>query len=57
MKWANLVMDNVGKVTGLIVNEKDVEVVKKHESEIYEAYTGFPQPAGADGKLPPLKWD
>ena len=42
--WANLVLENVQKLTNLIADEHDVEVVMRHESEIMEAYVGFPLP-------------
>ncbi len=57
LEWANLVMEQANKLSGLIVNKKDIEVIKKHEAEIFEAYTGFPEPVGNDGKLPPIKWE
>lgn len=47
-KWANFVMENANKITGMIVNEQDIELVKKHEAAIFEAYTGFAPPAGLD---------
>jgi len=43
-KWADLVMDKTKKLTNIFVNEKDIEVVMKHEKEIMEAYTGFAMP-------------
>lgn len=43
-KWANLVLENVQKLTNLVADEHDVEVVMRHETEIMEAYVGFPLP-------------
>ena len=50
-KIAEFVMENVKKITGTIVNKKDIEIVKKHETEIFEAYTGFSQPFENDVKM------
>lgn len=50
-KWANLVIDNVQKLTGLIVDEDEVEVVKKYEDQILQAYTGFDVPYKLDGDM------
>jgi len=43
-KWADLVLDNVKKVTNIFVSKEDIELIKKYENEILEAYTGFPAP-------------
>jgi len=43
-KWANWVLEKTKKISGIIVNEKDIEVVMRHEKEIMEAYTGFTMP-------------
>ncbi len=56
-KWANLVLDKVNDIAGLIVNEGDVEVVKRHEKEIMEAYMGFPMPELPDNKFPEIKFE
>jgi hypothetical protein len=57
MKWGNFVMDNVKKLSGLVVNESDVEMVRKHETEIFEAYTGFPPPEGLDVNFKAINMD
>ena len=43
-KIAKLVLENVQKLSKLIVSEEDVKIVLKHENEIMEAYVGFPIP-------------
>ena len=43
-KWADLVMEKVNKITGIIVDQCDIDMVKKHEKEIMEAYTGITPP-------------
>ena len=44
-KWADMVLEKVNKISGITASECDVEMVKKHEKEIMESYTGFPAPA------------
>ncbi|MCF6365877.1 MAG: hypothetical protein L3J35_06695 [Bacteroidales bacterium] len=51
---ADWVFEKAKKVTGLIVNEADIDVIQAHEEEIFEAYTGFPRPKGFDGNMPDL---
>ena len=55
--WANYVLKYAEKITGLIVNEKDIEIVKKYEDEIFEAYTGFTPPPGLDGNMKPINFE
>ena len=43
-KWANLVMDKVKGVSNLMVDKNDIDVVKRNESKIMQAYTGFTKP-------------
>ncbi len=50
--WADFVMKKAKKITGTIVSDKDIEVVKRHEKEIMEAYVGFPLPYQNDGNMP-----
>lgn len=54
---ADFVLNQVKKISGLIVDEADIEVVKHHEKEIMEAYVGFPMPELPDGKMPKLNLD
>lgn len=56
-KWANLVLKGVNKIKGLIVSEEEIELVKKYEAEIYEVYTGIPQPELPDNKFPDITFD
>jgi len=53
-KIANMVLDQVQKIQGMIVNEADIDAVQRHHADLFEAYTGFPEPAGMDGKLPKI---
>jgi len=51
---ADWVMGKVQKISGLLVNEADVEVIQSYEDEIFKAYTGFPRPEGLDGNMTDL---
>lgn len=53
-KWAQLVLNSTKKIGGLIVSEKDIELVTKYEEEIKEAYTGFQEPVLLDGSFPDI---
>ncbi len=53
-KLAEFVMEKAEKISGYIVDKNDIEVIKRHEEEIYEAYTGFPRPEEFDGTFPDL---
>lgn len=50
--WADFVMETVEDITGYIVSEEDIELVKKYETELMEAYVGFPLPYENDGNMP-----
>ena len=52
---ANLVIKQVEKIRGMVVNQSDVEAVERNHADLYEAFTGFPEPPGMDGKLPKLQ--
>ena len=52
---ANLVIEKAQKLQGMIVNQSDVEAVERNHADLYEAFTGFPEPSGMDGKLPKLQ--
>jgi hypothetical protein len=56
-KWADLVMKGADKIQGLIVSENDLELVKKYEDDIFEAYTGFPKPELPSNEFPEIKFD
>lgn len=56
-KWADLVMNGANKITGLIVSEEDALLVKNYESQIYEAYSGFPKPEIQNNTFPEIKFD
>lgn len=43
-KWANLVVDRVKSLSGFIASPEEIELVKKYEQRIMEAYVGFPLP-------------
>jgi uncharacterized protein (UPF0147 family) len=51
------VLEKTKQISGLIVTENDILIVKKYEKEIMEAYVGFPMPKLPDGKMPELKFD
>ncbi len=55
--FADFTMEKVKQITGYIVNEHDIELVKKHEQEISDVYVGFKLPKGFDGKFPKFKID
>ncbi len=40
-KWADFIISGVEDITDIFVSEEDIELVKKHEAEIMEAYTGI----------------
>ena len=52
---ADWVLDKANKISGLLVNEADIEAIQTHEEDIFEAYAGFPRPKGFDGNMP--DWD
>lgn len=54
---ANLVIKQVEKIRGMLVNPSDIEAVQRNHTDLFEAFTGFPEPAGMDGKLPKLTFD
>ncbi len=54
--WADFVLDKTKKISGLIVHDQDIQMVKKYEKEIMEAYTGFPMPELPDGRFPELNF-
>lgn len=43
-KWADLVLEKVNKISGIVASKCDVEMVKKHEKEMMESYTGITPP-------------
>ena len=51
-KIAKIVLKSVKKISGLIVSEKDIEIIEKYEDQIMEAYVGFQLPELPDGKFP-----
>jgi len=53
-KIADAVLDKAQKISGLIVSEKDIELINKFENEIMAAYAGFPVPELSDGKFPDI---
>ena len=56
-KIAKIVMKTTKKISGLIVSEGDIQIVKKYEAEIMEAYVGFQMPELPDGNFPKLNLD
>ncbi len=54
---ANLVIEKVQKIQGMVVNESDVEAVERNHTALFEAFTGFPEPAGMDGNLPKINFE
>jgi len=50
-KIADWVIDKTTKITGLIVNKNEIEVVKRNEKAIMKAYVGFPLPYEFDGTM------
>ena len=53
--YADWILDKAKSISGLILNESEIWLVKKYESEIIEAYLGFPLPKVSNGKMPDLR--
>lgn len=49
-KWAMWTLEKVKKVSNVLVDSTDIEVIKRHEKEIMEAYAGYAIPSNFNVK-------